>query len=395
MFGHVDFVVNAAPGVGIVSSTVLQSDCLDEIDWEWLGGDDTQVQSNYFGKGQTASYNRGAFHSAPGNHDGFHTYSIDWTADRIVWSIDGQTVRVQSAADAPAGQYPQTPMMIKVGAWSGGDPSNSAGTIQWAGGYTDYSAGPYTMYLKSVSATDYSTGTSYTYSGSSGTWQSIQSSGGKINSSGSGKSNPTTENAPAITSSVSNSAPLAFGNRGGASSSSAATGSGGQASSKSGNLWYGTATASAVTAITTTYPGLPSGWSVSDSGKVIPPNSGITSSSTFSLTVSTHAKRDPFSRTTLYCFKTCENDLLTNPSLQTQSQQLSSSSQASSQASSSACQTSSSAPETTAQGSNVISTITTTGWVDRGLQQPGLSSKPSLLLQLLLRKHKILRRYSP
>src|SRR4051794_20869156 len=55
MFGHVDFILKAAPGTGIVSSAVLQSDCLDEIDWEWLGGNNNQVQTNYFGKGQTGS----------------------------------------------------------------------------------------------------------------------------------------------------------------------------------------------------------------------------------------------------------------------------------------------------------------------------------------------------
>ena len=89
MFGHVEYTIRAAPGTGIVSSAVLQSDCLDEIDWEWLGGDDSQVQSNYFGKGITTTYNRGAFHSAPNNHDGFHTYAIDWTANQIVWQVDG------------------------------------------------------------------------------------------------------------------------------------------------------------------------------------------------------------------------------------------------------------------------------------------------------------------
>ena len=93
-----------------------------------------QVQSNYFGKGQTTTYNRGAFHPANGNHDGFKTYSIDWTAEQIVWSIDGVTVRALTYANAATGQYPQTPMQIKVGAWSGGDSSNAPGTIAWAGG---------------------------------------------------------------------------------------------------------------------------------------------------------------------------------------------------------------------------------------------------------------------
>lgn len=45
-FGKVEVVMQASPGTGIVSSVVLESDDLDEIDWEWLGGDLTQVESN-------------------------------------------------------------------------------------------------------------------------------------------------------------------------------------------------------------------------------------------------------------------------------------------------------------------------------------------------------------
>ena len=75
MFGKVDIEVQAAPGAGIVSSFVLQSDTLDEIDWEWLGADPDEVQSNYFGKGQTTDYNRGAFHSDPGSQASRNTPS--------------------------------------------------------------------------------------------------------------------------------------------------------------------------------------------------------------------------------------------------------------------------------------------------------------------------------
>lgn len=121
--------MKAAPGIGIVSTIVLQSDDLDEIDWEWLGGDNGQVQSNYFGKGQTLTYNRGAFHPNPGNHDGFHKYTIEWTANQILWQIDGTTVRALSYASAEPGQYPQTPMQLKLGIWSGGDSSQPAGTV--------------------------------------------------------------------------------------------------------------------------------------------------------------------------------------------------------------------------------------------------------------------------
>ena len=269
MFGHVEWVAKAAPGTGIVSSAVLQSDCLDEIDWEWLGGDNSQVQSNYFGKGNTASA-IGGFHTASNNHDDFHTYSIDWTADQIAWQVDGVTVRAATAASAGS-SYPQTPMHVKVGIWAGGDPSNPSGTINWAGGQTDYSSGPFTMYVKSVRVTDYSTGSQYSYGDMSGTWGSIRSQGGHINGEGNG-SPVSYGNAPAVTSAVSGSAPLAFD-----PSESASV-----YATRTGWPWImESATATLITAVSsggyTSIAGLPSGWTVSDSGKVVPPNSGVTS----------------------------------------------------------------------------------------------------------------------
>ncbi|GKZ68687.1 hypothetical protein AnigIFM63309_010780 [Aspergillus niger] len=202
MFGHVEYVIKAAPGTGIVSSAVLQSDDLDEIDWEWLGGNDQLVQTNYFGKGDTSSYNRGATHNDPGNHDDFHTYTVDWTSKQIVWQIDGTTVRVLTPDTADTNQYPQTPMVVKVGIWAGGDPSNPQGTIDWAGGTTDYSAGPYTMYLKSLKVTDYSTGSSYSYGDESGDWTSITANGGQVNGNIGADTMTSIESAPTVTSTV-------------------------------------------------------------------------------------------------------------------------------------------------------------------------------------------------
>ncbi|KAI1338484.1 glycoside hydrolase family 16 protein [Xylariaceae sp. FL0016] len=181
MFGRVEFTMKAAPGAGIVSSLVLESDCLDEIDNEWLGADSTEVQTNYFGKGITDTYNRGQFNPADGNQDEFITYVVDWTSERIVWTVGETTVRTLAYDDAESGQYPQTPMRVKFGIWAGGDSSNPSGTIEWARGPTDYNDGPFSMTVQSIKVTDYSTGSKYTYSDTSGTWGSIVSTGGEIN----------------------------------------------------------------------------------------------------------------------------------------------------------------------------------------------------------------------
>ncbi|KAK9479775.1 hypothetical protein V1514DRAFT_327364 [Lipomyces japonicus] len=176
-FGKVEAVVQAAPGVGIVSSLVLLSDDDDEIDLEWVGGDNYHVQSNYFSKGYLGTYNRGGIHDVNDPVGSFHTYTIDWSEEQILWQIDGVTVRTFTAASATQG-YPQTPMQVKIGSWVGGDPSNAPGTIAWAGGLSDFSQAPFNFYIKSLAVTDYSSGKEYKYTDTSGNADSIEVIGG-------------------------------------------------------------------------------------------------------------------------------------------------------------------------------------------------------------------------
>lgn len=192
-FGRVDVTMQAAPGVGIVSSMVLQSEDLDEIDWEWLGGDGTQAQTNYFGKGNTTSYDRGTYQSVSSPQTIMHTYSFDWTQEKIDWLIDGVVVRTLMYADAVGGKnFPQTPMRLKLGNWVAGDPAtNAPGTIEWAGGETDFSKAPFTMYVKTVSITNYNPAKAYEWTDRSGSYESIKlvdSSSGSSSSSASGSS---------------------------------------------------------------------------------------------------------------------------------------------------------------------------------------------------------------
>lgn len=179
-FGVVDVVMRAAPGTGIVSSIVLESDCLDEIDWEWLGGENDEVQTNYFHQGNTTSYDRGGFSNVTDAQGTFHTYTIDWTAERINWIIDGVIMRTLTYDDAYNGKtYPQTPMQLKLGTWDGGASTTDVGTVEWAGGYTNFSDGtsPYLAYYQSVKITNYSnnvtSAASYTYEGTTGDYQDI------------------------------------------------------------------------------------------------------------------------------------------------------------------------------------------------------------------------------
>ncbi|KAF7859631.1 hypothetical protein EAF04_008710 [Stromatinia cepivora] len=176
-FGQVSVIMKAATGVGIVSSIVLESDDLDEVDWEFIGGNNTHAETNYFGKGNTTAYDRAIWYPTPSDPTAnFHNYTVDWTAERIQWWIDDSLVRTLAYADALGGKnFPQTPMTVRLGIWSGGDPKgDSEGTIEWAGGVTDFSKAPFTMYVKSAAIQDYSTGSEYQWTDKTGDWQSIK-----------------------------------------------------------------------------------------------------------------------------------------------------------------------------------------------------------------------------
>ncbi|OCK76792.1 glycoside hydrolase family 16 protein, partial [Lepidopterella palustris CBS 459.81] len=177
-FGYVEVKMKAAAGQGIISSIVLESDDLDEVDWEFIGGTDSGVQTNYFGKGNTTTYDRMIPYNVATPQEVSHTYALNWTADSLVWLIDNVPQRTLHYADAVGGKnYPQTPMNVRIGIWAGGDPSNSAGTITWAGGPTDYTKAPFTMSVESVKIINYTPGTSYSYSDMSGSYQSIKVAG--------------------------------------------------------------------------------------------------------------------------------------------------------------------------------------------------------------------------
>ena len=174
--GYVEVVLKAAPGAGVVSSFVLQSDTLDEIDWEMIGSDTAQVQSNYFGKGNTTTYDRGQYHPVPPPQQTFIKYAVNWTMESTVFLLNDQPIRTLNFADAVGGSnYPQTPMNIRLGNWIAGTEGNSPGTIQWAGGLVDIAQAPFDMYVQSVKVINYSPAASYKYSDQSGSWQSIQS----------------------------------------------------------------------------------------------------------------------------------------------------------------------------------------------------------------------------
>ncbi|KAI3395843.1 hypothetical protein diail_780, partial [Diaporthe ilicicola] len=181
LYGHVDVLLQAAPGAGVITSAVLMSDTADEVDWEWSGNNYAQskpmVQTNYFGKGITGSYDRSTSVSPEFEMtSALHNYSIDWTADSLTWSIDGKAVRTlfKRECDSDQHQYPQTPSRFHLGVWLAGDESNAPGVVQWAGGLTDLTRLPYTAYVKSVNLVPTSRCAYFNYTDKTGSSDSVK-----------------------------------------------------------------------------------------------------------------------------------------------------------------------------------------------------------------------------
>ena len=123
------------------------------------------------------------------------------------------------------------------------------------------------MSLKSIAVTDYSTGSQYQYSGTDGTWQSITAVNGKVVSTGKGNTAVNADVAPSTTGTTNG--PMPFqGTHAESSSSVVQPNAGG---------WTPTTLSTSSTATVTTYPGLPAGWTVTSSGKVLPPSAASVS----------------------------------------------------------------------------------------------------------------------
>ncbi|GCB27669.1 probable extracellular glycosidase ARB_03382 [Aspergillus awamori] len=176
-FGVMEAHVKMAKGAGIISSVILQSDDLDEIDWEWVGYNTSQVQSDFFGKGNTTTSDRGGYHAVENADTEFHNYTSYWDKDRLEWWIDGElrrTVNYSEPLTVYGKNYPQTPCRVKVSNWPVGIPSQSVGNIEWGGGLVNWTNLPFTMTVQKIRVQDFSSGKEYEYIGHNGSYDSIK-----------------------------------------------------------------------------------------------------------------------------------------------------------------------------------------------------------------------------
>lgn len=150
MFGHVSMKIKLVPGdsAGTVTAFYLNSATeaiRDELDFEFLGnrsGQPYTVQTNVYAHGKGDREQRVNLWFDPSAD--FHTYSILWNRQHIVFFVDAIPIRVYKNNEARRVAYPNVqPMGIYSTLWNADDWATRGGLEK-----IDWSKGPFYAYYK-------------------------------------------------------------------------------------------------------------------------------------------------------------------------------------------------------------------------------------------------------
>jgi len=144
-YGKISATMTSSQGKGVVTAFIMMSDVKDEIDFEFVGENVGDVQSNYYFQGIT-DYGNMLKLDVDNTRSNVHTYTVDWQPDQLTWAVDGKVLRTLKKSDTYNStdntyHYPQSPSKIQLSLWPAGLPSNGEGTITWAGGLVDWNSG--------------------------------------------------------------------------------------------------------------------------------------------------------------------------------------------------------------------------------------------------------------
>lgn len=142
-YGKVGATLKTSRSAGVVTAFILFSNSQDEIDYEFVGYNLTQVETNFYYQA-VLNYSNGLDVGSTDTFENYHDYEVDWTEEELKWYVDGDLVRTLKKADTwnettEVYNYPQTPSRVQFSLWPAGD-SNAVGTIEWAGGEVDWDA---------------------------------------------------------------------------------------------------------------------------------------------------------------------------------------------------------------------------------------------------------------
>lgn len=155
-YGTASAVMKHGSWAGVVNTFIGMSSTRDEIDWEFTTASLQDVETNYYWFGQAEGWTHGFVvpnktldalsNTAPKPFkvSDWHTYTIDWNADRLKWLVDGTVVRTLNRTKTYHKKdglyhYPSSPVRLQLSIWGGGDGTYGNGTVEWTGGLIDWS----------------------------------------------------------------------------------------------------------------------------------------------------------------------------------------------------------------------------------------------------------------